>query len=80
MKVKIKHLDGVTDVIAKVSFGKEICLNYRFEGMDYGVTLSTKQAIDLKIIDCPHDAIYPLMGFENSIVGEQCLTCGKIFK
>lgn len=80
MKVKIKHVDGITDVIAKVSFGNEITLNYRFEGMSYGRTLTTRQAIDLKIIECPHNSIQSLMGFENEIVGHQCFDCGKIFK
>jgi hypothetical protein len=80
MKVKIKHVDGVADVIAKVSFGNEICLDYRFQGIDYGRTLTTKQAVDLKIIECPHNDIQPILGFENEIVGEQCLTCGEIFK
>jgi len=62
MKVKIKHVDGVTDVIAKVWIRPdEISLDYRFEGMSYSQCLSIKQAIDLKIIECPHNDIQPIL-------------------
>ena len=50
-KIKIKHVDdGTTDVIAKVWYGKEITLDYRFKGMDYTITLTDQQAIDLGLM------------------------------
>jgi len=44
MKIKIKHIDGITDVMAKVhKYGNEINLEYKFEGMTYGQTLTVSE-------------------------------------
>ena len=51
MKIKIKHIDGITDVMAKVhKYGNEINLEYRFEGMTYGrmLTVSEFEAMRMK--------------------------------
>jgi hypothetical protein len=79
-KVKIKHVDGVTNVLAKVHLGQsEINLEYKFEGMTYGRTIGLEEAIKLGIIECSHPSMNPMLGFENSIVGEVCCICGKEF-
>lgn len=80
MKVKIKHVDGITDVIGKVYFSENgINVEYKKEGITWGRTMSIREAVDLKIINCPHTNIYPIIGFENSIIGERCNICGKEF-
>ena len=51
MKVEILHTDGVTKVKAKVFITSDsISLDYRFEGMDYGRTLTKEQAKVMGII------------------------------
>lgn len=50
MKIKIKHIDGKTDVIAKVSPFTKYKLEYVFEGMTWGRTLSEEEAIQLGIV------------------------------
>lgn len=80
MKVKIKHVDGKTDVIAKVFFSSNgvISLDYKYEGMSYGRTIDMCEAIKLKIITkCPHYSVVPILGFDNVVVGEVCTCCGK---
>ena len=50
MKMKIKHIDGITDVMAKVhKLGNEINLEYRFEGMTYGITLTVSEFEAMKM-------------------------------
>lgn len=66
-KIKIKHLGGditvtVKGVVASCVFKGE----YRYKGMTYGVEF-----------DMEH-YIIPVLGFDNSPVGEQCRECGKI--
>lgn len=78
MKIKIKHVDGVTDVVAKVHFGKsEINLEYRFEGMTYGRTVGLAEAVKIGIVKCDHAITTPVMGYENSQTGEICTICNK---
>lgn len=52
MKVKIKHIDGVTDVMAKVFTcdNNEVSLDYKLDGMSYGRTLTLPEAINMGII------------------------------
>lgn len=79
-RIKIKHVDGVTDVIAKVILNKEdINLEYRLDGMTYGRTIDFQEAIKIGIIDCDHPSMLPMLGFENSIIGDFCECCKKEF-
>lgn len=78
MKIKIKHVDGKTDVIANIFIGTEISLEYRFQGMSYSQTIDKGVAIKLGISICSHECVQPILGFENEINGEQCLDCGKM--
>lgn len=49
MKIKIKHLDGMTYVIAKVLPWTKYELEYRFEGVTWGRTLNEEEAIQMGI-------------------------------
>jgi len=78
MKVKIKHIDGVTDVIAKVFISSDgVSLDYRFEGMDYSQILDYEQTVRMGIVKCNHPTMNPILGFENSQIGEVCNICNK---
>ena len=55
IKFRMKHVDGVTSVMATAFIhGTEsepkISYDYRYDGMDYGGTFSTKQAIAMGLI------------------------------
>ena len=50
MKIKIKHIDGKTNVIAKVLPWTKYELEYKFEGVTWGRTLNEEEAIELGII------------------------------
>ena len=54
-KFRMKHVDGVTTVTATAFiYGTEsdpkVDYDYRFDGMDYGGTFSTEQAIKMGLI------------------------------
>ena len=86
MKVKIKHVDGITDVMAKVFIcdSREISLDYRFEGMDYGRTITLPDAINMGIVkkvkannsfsEMVKGQIYPILGIEFA---EDSIACEK---
>jgi len=47
----IKHIDGNTDIIAKILiFGNSINLEWIYQGMTYGRELTYSEAIELGII------------------------------
>ena len=50
MKVTIKHIDGKTNVIAKLLPGTKYQLEYTFEGMTWGRSLNEEEALELGII------------------------------
>ena len=52
MTAIIKHTDGVTNVKAKIVLvtAEIVELEYRFEGMSWGVTYPTQNAIKMGII------------------------------
>ena len=86
MKVKIKHVDGVTDVMAKVFIcdSREIDLDYRFEGMDYVRTLTLPEAVNMGVVKkvkatnnfrkMVKGQIYPILGIEFA---EDSIACKK---
>lgn len=79
--VRIKHTDGKTDVDATVIFtNKEIRLEWIFQDNPYEKDVNIREAVHMGIIECPHLSIVPNLGFENSINGDICLDCNKIFK
>lgn len=51
VKVKIKHVDGVTDVngTAFIGYGENITVDYKHEGVCYTITLNDSQAEKLKL-------------------------------
>ena len=50
--IVIKHVDGKTDVKAKVlMFGKSINLEWKHQGMTYSRELTFTEAIELEIIE-----------------------------
>lgn len=77
MKVKIKH-DGIIDVMAKVFLcdSREISLDYRFDGMDYGRTITLPEAINMGIVkkvkatnsfrEMVKDQVYEILGVSFS--------------
>lgn len=85
-KIKIKHVDGISDVMAKVFIcdSKEISLNYRFDGMDYSRTLTLPEAIKMSIVKkvkatnsfrkMVKGKIYPILGIEFA---EDSIACKK---
>jgi len=53
--IVIKHVDGKTDVKAKVlMFGKSINLEWKYQGMTYGRELTLSEAYELGIIEDEH--------------------------
>lgn len=51
MNIIIKHVDGKTNVKAKVlMFGESINLEYKFQGMSYGRELTLLEAHKLGIL------------------------------
>jgi hypothetical protein len=86
MKVKIKHSDGVTDVMANVFIcdSREVTLDYRLDGMDYCVSLTLPQAINMGIVkkvkasnsfrDMVKGEIYPII---KTYLMEDSIACSK---
>lgn len=51
VSLKIKHVDGSTNVIAKgiiPTHGENVNLEYRFEGMTYGYTITKTELLKQK--------------------------------
>ncbi len=73
---EIIHVDGVTRIKCKgiINADLEFVGEYKFEGMTYGVT------IQLAGCEVGQHDIIPMLGYENSIIGEQCRQCGEQFK
>lgn len=69
--ITIKHIDGKTNVKAKVfKTSKTISLEYKFEGMTYGRDLTFAEAIELGIIEDEHQKYLDEMsGDYNSGIG-----------
>jgi len=75
--VKIKHIDGVTDVFAKpfVTDSRELILSYKFESMDYSITLTLPHAINMGIIT----KVKATNSFRNMVKGEVYKVLGVQF-
>lgn len=86
-KVWIKHIDGISTVLAKAIIGSrevEVEFEYKFEGMVYGQTLSVKQCIEFGYInkvrannnfrEMKKDTVYPIIGFYYA---EDDIACAK---
>jgi len=75
--ISIKHIDGKTNVIAKIfMIGESISLEYKFEGMSYGRDVSLNEAYELGILECKHPRE------KRSYIGSnllRCNICGKEF-
>lgn len=39
----------------------------------------SKEALNYNSNACDCNNVYPVLGYENSIRGEQCQTCGQLF-
>jgi hypothetical protein len=84
-KVWIKHIDGISTVLAKAIIGSgEVEFEYKFEGMVYGQTLSVKQCIEFGYInkvrannnfrEMKKDTVYPIIRFYYA---EDDVACAK---
>lgn len=80
-KIKFKHIeDGKTEVNANIwaNDNNEIQVSYKYDKMHWSVTLSYGDAVKMGIVECEHNCCRPVLGYENSEIGEECMTCGHI--
>lgn len=82
-RVRIKHVDGVTDVAATLILAAtEINLEYRLDGMTYGRTMTLPEAIKVGVIkkvkannnfrSMKKGEIYPILSFSFADRGVAC--------
>lgn len=75
----IKHVDGKTNVKAKfLRYSNPPSFEYKFQGMTYSREITLTEAYEFGVIECDCSQVITILGYENSIAGEQCIICGKV--